>query len=400
MERFTLRISGFPFALFSFVLFVLLNPAAYAARTKPVRMVLGFDNELTIGKHLPAFAYDGREGQSLGVMENLGNGVARVLFRAADTQVPPLYMFPPATFARVEITPNDLVGEIDFCSGEARLSFDARFVPRLFNAIMADLTVVTELTTGESAGEFRTLQGGPLDLLGNIHLVGVARVPKTGDLFVNWLLQLPTDAATDMNAHWDFPDGIFPCPGAQPVVAAKARLAIGKEGRLQVSRWPRFRYDPMGANVTATVNWLAGTQAHVSFPAEELNIPPLKLLGNQVPGGIGVIIEPRALEGVIDICSGEANLDFDAVFTPYLFGRIWDTGIEVVTALTTGKSAGYFQEVEGTPLDQWGDGKLVGVAQVPLTDDDFINRFLRLPTDAVAELPSHIDIEGGWELCD
>lgn len=366
---------------------------------KPVKMVLGFDNELTIGAHLPTFAYDGRQGESIGTMTDLGNGIAEVVFPAADTVVPPLYMFPPLTFARVEIFPNDLVGTIDFCNGEAALDFDARFIPRLFSAAMADLTVVTELTTAISVGEFKTLEGGPLDGLGDIHLVGVAQVPRTEDNFVNWLLQLPTDAATDMKAHWDFPEGRFACPGAQPAVTERAKLSIGQQGRLRISRWPTFRYDPFGANVVGTVNWVAGTLAHVTFPPEELAIPPLKLLGNKVPGGIGVIIETQSLEGTIDICSGEANLAFDAVFTPYLFGRVWDTGISVITALTTGYSAGYFREVEGEVFDQWGDGRLVGVAQVPRTDDDFINNFLRLPTDAVAELPAHIDIEGEEAFC-
>lgn len=370
-----------------------------ALDSKPVRMVLGFDNELTIGGHLPAFAYDGRKGISIGTMTDMGNGLARVVFPAEDTVVPPLYMFPPLTFARVEIIPNDLVGWIDFCSGAAELNFDARFVPRLFDATMADLTVVTALTTAESAGEFKVLQGSPLDRLGDIQLVGVARVPVTDDGFVNWLLQLPTDAATDMKAHWDFPQGRFVCPGEQPVVAQRSKLTIGEEGRLRISRWPTFRYDPLGANVVGRVNWVADTVAHVSFPADQLHIAPLKLLGSKVPSGIGVIIETNSLQGTIDICSGEANLAFDAVFTPYLFGRIWDTGISVVTDLTTNESSGFFREVQGEPIDDWGDGRLVGVAQVPLTDDEFINRFLRLPTDAVAELPAHIDIEGGREIC-
>lgn len=387
------------FVLFFAALF--LSPFVVSANTetKPVRMVLGFDNELTIGAHLPAFPYDGRQGESIGTIRDIGEGRAEVIFKAENTVVPPLYMFPPAKFARVEIFPNDMIGWIDFCTGEAELDFDARFVPRLFNATMADLTVVTALTTGKSVGQFKELQGHELDQVGDIHLVGVAEVPKTDGNLVNWLLQLPTDAATDMNAHLDFPQGTFNCPGQQPSPMQVAKLTIGEKGKLRISRWPTFRYDPIGANVRGQVSWVAGSVAHVSFPPEELNIPPLKILGSKVPGGIGVMIETQSLQGTIDMCTGEANLAFDAVFTPYLFGRIWETGISVVTDLTTATSQGYFREVVGELFNEWGDGKLVGVAQVPVTDDELINQFLRLPTDAVAELPSHIDIEGAEEIC-
>ena len=155
---------------------------------KPVRMKLGYANELTIGSHLPAFPYDGRQGISIGSMSDEGDGLASVYFSAENTLVPPLLMFPPLTFARVEIYPNDLVGWIDFCLGEAELDFDARFVPMVFGVAMPELSVITGLTTGFSAGQAKELMGSAMNNFGDINLVGVAEVPKTNDPLVDWLL--------------------------------------------------------------------------------------------------------------------------------------------------------------------------------------------------------------------
>ena len=380
--------------LIFFLLLFLPFTSVFGSNEKPVRMKLGYANELTIGTHLPAFPYDGRAGISMGTIADEGNGLASVYFSAENTVVPPLLMFPPFSFARVEIYPNDLVGWIDFCSGEAELDFDARFVPMVFGIAMPELSVVTGLTTGISTGQSKQLEGVPMNGFGDINLVGVAQVPKTDDPVVDWLLQLPNDAATDMLAHWDFPQGKFPCPTGNSDQPPSVKLTIDPGAKLKISRWPTFKYDALGASVEAVVNWQSSSLVHVSFPADQINIPPLKLLGTKVPGGIGVLIETHGLQGTIDVCSGEVLLDFDATFTPYLFGRIWDTGVQVRTQLTTDNEQHGSPLLTASEIDEWGDGYLAGVAQVPMSEDDIINRFLRLPSEALAELPAHIDVTG------
>ena len=383
-------------------MFWVFSESTYAnekSEIRPVRLSLGLNNKLTIGNHLPVFNYDGRKGVSFGKIVAMENGRADIYFPAENTIVPPLLIVPPNRFARVEITPNDLVGWIDFCSGEAELDFDARFVPVIFGRQMADLSVITTLTTAISSGQATTLHGYPMNGLGDIQLVGVAEVPRTEDGLVNGLLRLPNDAATDMQAHLHFPEGRFACPGQQPVANAKAGLTIGQEGKLRISRWPTFRYDPEGANVTGSVDWIAGSIAHVTFPSEALTIPPLKIIGKKAPSGIGVLIETHSLSGTIDVCTGEINLAFEATFIPYVLGRVWEEGISIVTQLTTESSQGFFREEQGARLDKWGNAILVGVAKVPKTEDKILSSFLRLPTDAVAKLPAHIDIEDTEANC-
>lgn len=377
-----------------------LLPTAYAleGEEKTARLSIEYGSRLTIGA-LPEFPYDGRGGGTVGTVTDNGDGTGALHFPGDSAEVPPLVLLSGKDWGvRVEIEPNDLVGEVDFCTGEVNLSFDASFVPVMFSNRRTPLSVVTELTTNTSSGDFVTLEGDPLEPLGDLHLVGVARVPRTTDFLVNAVLSLPTDAATDMNAHLDFPQGRFPCPGETVPENPSLELSLGKQGRLNISTFPQFRYDAKGASGVGHIESVdENGVAEVYIPGENLDIPPLEILPGEK--GIGVAIETDQLAGTIDFCTGEVAMDFDATFTPYIFGIRWPTGISVVTALTTGVSEGFFTTVEGDPMDAYQDGFIVGVAQVPKTSDWFINWFLSLPTDAVAQLPFHIHVESDKPLC-
>ncbi len=381
--------------LFFTLLFIGQASLSYAAEegagtARRVRMRLEYNSRLTIAK-MPPFPYDGRDADSVGTMIEKGDGIAELFFPASSSGAPPLPMIPGRAGIplRVEIMPRDMAGTIDFCSGEVTLRFDASFEPNAFGIRSSPLSVATDLTTGTSKGSFREVKGRPLDAKGDCLLVGVARVPKTKDFLVNRFLSLPTDAVSEMEAHFDFPDGRPVCPGAaaeQP--GERVFLGVDKNGRLSISSFPAFKYDGKGSGGFGSIESMEDGRARVYFSGHDLAIPALQM----IPGSnlLRVEIETKGLAGEIDLETGRIELDFDAAFTPCL-GKIKQTPISVVTSLTTETSKGMKKELAGERLDEFGDAFFVGVAVVPKTDGAFINMLLGLPADAACELPVHFD---------
>ena len=131
---------------------------------------------------------------------------------------PKSLIIPPITYAtstvlgipippplKIEIIPEKLSGTIDPETGEANLDFLAEFkftAGPLYTA--PPLVVSTKLTTGESSGPIRSGVGERLNAQGKAKLVGVARVPKTGDGFLDGFLMLPTDALAVLSAELKF----------------------------------------------------------------------------------------------------------------------------------------------------------------------------------------------------
>lgn len=94
---------------------------------------------------------------------------------------------------------------MDPATGRADLEFLADFAfsaEPLYRA--APLVVSTTLTTEHSEGAFRSGDGVRLDGNGRARLVGVARVPVTGDPFLDNFLMLPTDALAVLSAELRF----------------------------------------------------------------------------------------------------------------------------------------------------------------------------------------------------
>ncbi len=363
-----------------------------AGRPLPIRMTLKYNGVLTISDMRP-FPYDGREAESIGTVTDLGGGLAEIRFPASSAGAPPLLMMPGfnAVPLRVEIMPRDLVGTVDFNTGEVKLSFDAAFQPNVLGLKSSPLSVITELTTGTSSGDFREVEGRPLDEKGDCRLVGVAVVPKTKDMMVNSFLSLPTDAVTEMEVHFDFPEGR---PGQAPPTPDKAFFGVGKRGRLTIGSMPAFKYDGKGSGGAGLIEVMDNGVMRARFGGEDLVIPPLRLMPGS--GFARVEIETRELTGTIDPETGRIELEFDATFVPKM-GKTAMTPISVVTSLTTETSRGMKKELQGTRMNEYGDAFLVGVAIVPKTDDPGVNALLGLPADAACELPVHFDFFGGKE---
>lgn len=93
-------------------------------------------------------------------------------------------------------------GWIDYETGEAQLEFDAEFLFTAGPLYRAPaLQVCTVLTTESSQGAVRKGSGERLKN-GKGKLLGIATVPKTGDLFLDTFLRLPSDAYAMLSAEF------------------------------------------------------------------------------------------------------------------------------------------------------------------------------------------------------
>jgi hypothetical protein len=123
--------------------------------------------------------------------------------QSSTTSILGLPLPPPL---KIAIIPQTLKGTLNQQTGEAALEFLAEFrfsAGPLYTA--PPLVVSTTLTTEHSEGLLR--QGDGIRLGRNssdnnkIKLVGVARVPRTSDAFLNSFLMLPTDALAVLSAQ-------------------------------------------------------------------------------------------------------------------------------------------------------------------------------------------------------
>jgi len=98
---------------------------------------------------------------------------------------------------------------VDFETGQAELDFDAefQFTAGFFDRIhkTPHLQVTTTLTTEAATGKLRSGSGMRL-VGGQGKLLGIARVPKTGDWFLDPFLMLPTDAFAMLSAEFTIVD--------------------------------------------------------------------------------------------------------------------------------------------------------------------------------------------------
>lgn len=167
---------------------------------------------------------------------------------------------------------------------------------------------------------------------------------------------------------------------------------------LGISRYPDFVYDAEGGLGTGTGRKKdASEDISVSFDIQTLYIPPLnssttRFLGLPLPPFLKIDIVPELFQGTIDKESGKVNLVFKAKFW-FSVGSIYKAPPLIVeTILTSEESAGKLRRGKGGRLDSQGKCRLVGVATVDPIDDFFMNSFLQLPTECLAELNAVINL--------
>jgi hypothetical protein len=161
----------------------------------------------------PTFGYNAAGGGGTGtVTQDPSSGLLNVVFDPETLVIPPITYatstvlgipIPPPL--KIAVVPKKLEGTIDPTTGEANLTFLAGFeftAGPLYTA--PPLVVSTTLTTEKSSGPIRSGTGTRLTADGHAKLVGVARVPKTGDGFLDGFLMLPTDALAVLSADLKF----------------------------------------------------------------------------------------------------------------------------------------------------------------------------------------------------
>jgi hypothetical protein len=160
----------------------------------------------------PEFAYNAAGGGGAGTVTPRADGLLDLDFDAAALRIPAVQAstarvlgvpIPPPL--RIAIRPRSLRGTLDPATGVVRLDFDAEFeftAGALYAA--PPLQVSTTLTTERTAGAQRAGEGRRLGADGRATLVGVARVPRTGDGLIDGFLMLPADALAVLSAELHF----------------------------------------------------------------------------------------------------------------------------------------------------------------------------------------------------
>ncbi|KAL9269559.1 hypothetical protein AKJ16_DCAP21453 [Drosera capensis] len=182
----------------------------------------------------------------------------------------------------------------------------------------------------------------------------------------------------------------------------KVRFETLESCKLGIARYPDFQYNARGGGgqgegkvvneqqVEGEVEF-DGEVITVEFDVEGLYIPPLsyattKFLGLPFPPFLKIEIVPEVFQGRIEKISGKVDLEFKAKFW-FSVGTIYKAPpLLVATILTSEESAGEMRTGRGQRLDNAGRCKLVGVATVDPIDDLFMNTFLGLPTECLAEM--------------
>jgi len=166
--------------------------------------------------------------------------------------------------------------------------------------------------------------------------------------------------------------------------------------RLTIGSYPPFSYNASGGGGKAT---LLPSQNNnilcVSFSSKTFSIPALtsrttKFLSLPLPPGLKVDISMDQLEGSIDKNSGEVLLKFQSKFLFSIGNILKFPDLIVRTSLKTGKVKGKLHYGEGHVRQNNGKTKLVGVSIIPLTGNKFLDTFLGLPNEALAELQCEI----------
>lgn len=169
-------------------------------------------------------------------------------------------------------------------------------------------------------------------------------------------------------------------------------LSTLKDCRLTIGRFPPFSYDASGGGGSGHLGSPGqdGRQG-LHFEAAQLRIPSLagrraRLLGIPLPPGVVIQITPLALAGELDAGCGALALRFSARFQLQLGPWYQAPDLQIDTQLQTGEVRGQRHRAQGRALTGEGDALLVGVASVAPSGDPWLDRFLGLPDEALAQL--------------
>ncbi len=164
-----------------------------------------------------------------------------------------------------------------------------------------------------------------------------------------------------------------------------------KACKLSIGKYPAFIYDATGGGGEVISVKIHKNTKYIKFSPQKFKIPPLnwkttKFLSIPLPPGIRIEMNMDKLEGIINNVSGEINLEFEARFRLQIFSVFKFPDLFIKSLLNTGKIRTKNFRSQGKRLLNNGETKLVGVATISKTNNLILDKFLFLPTEALAEL--------------
>ena len=98
---------------------------------------------------------------------------------------------------------HQLEGTINKQSGEVLLRFEAKFFFSILSFVkFPELMVKTLLTTGKVKGKLHEGKGQIIQNNGKTKLVGISKIPKTGNRILDSFLGLPNEALAELQCEF------------------------------------------------------------------------------------------------------------------------------------------------------------------------------------------------------
>ncbi len=155
----------------------------------------------------PAFSYNASGGGGKAtLLPSKKDNILFVSFSSKTFSIPPLTSkttkilcvpLPPGL--KIEMTMDKLEGTVDKISGEVSLRFESRFAFQIGAMIkFPDLLVKTWLNTGQVKSKLNKGKGLVRQKDGNTKLVGISKIPPTGNKILDTFLSLPNEAFAEL----------------------------------------------------------------------------------------------------------------------------------------------------------------------------------------------------------
>ena len=177
---------------------------------------------------------------------------------------------------------------------------------------------------------------------------------------------------------------------------------------LSISFYPKFKYDASGGGGEGILSPPNDNGiCPILFDINEFSIPPInrrttKFLGIKLPPGLEITIKNQSLKGYLDIKTGDLSLDFIAKFKLSILKYIKAPDLIVETCLNSKEVLIQESKIKGTSIQKDGKTTLVGISTIKLTGNTILDRFLSLPTTALAILKCQVKeleyYEYKWDL--
>eukprot|EP00879_Flechtneria_rotunda_P014911 GHRR01015580.1.p1 GENE.GHRR01015580.1~~GHRR01015580.1.p1 ORF type:complete len:193 (+),score=63.93 GHRR01015580.1:442-1020(+) len=137
--------------------------------------------------------------------------------------------------------------------------------------------------------------------------------------------------------------------------ATQVKLVTGSDCQLAVSRYPMFTYNASSGGGTGAVQQLSGDKLQITFDASGLLIPALNwqtaaAFGIPIPPPLNIAIVPQQFEGVLNLATGQLDMQFAADFKFSVGSLYRPPSLKVQTTLSTEQSKGQIHQATGERL--------------------------------------------------